>query len=306
MNHDEAVKMAQKLGSLFQPLTQAQAKLAIAEFEAFSRGAVEKAIDQHRKGGGTREGFIDWPQLFEGCRAAEASGKSTGKGTATPTVDLSWADVYRKRDPALAQAGDYEVCLRVHRGWWIRSSRSIGYRALFLSGCRSTLISLGMEIAAAACAAEAILHSPEMFRLALQDLRDNVAKPPAVSNDRERVVDFVKRVDPRTLMMGETDTIEFHFREAWRLAQESGSPQGRDAARATIVSNAVNALDQLRYAPEKCIQMARDYAELRPGENVVKRLPFKQPPSSPPASAEALEKLARAELAERQREPVPV
>lgn len=204
MNSTEALRLAKKLGSLFQPLTQEQSKMAIREFAAYSAAAVDHAIHEHRVSGGTREGFIDWRQLFEGCRAAEAGESRAPREVPCP----SFADVIRGQWAQVRDRGDYEVLLRYWRGdWWryepryrtrrdgLETQRAHlspeafaeavrrldeqcdGYRAKCETGAANSLIAAGVDPDGARIAAAAILDPPEVFRLVLEDLRQTQAGP---------------------------------------------------------------------------------------------------------------------------------
>lgn len=170
MTNDDAKKLVKMLGGLFpNQLTQEQARFAYHRFREFERADVERAIKQHREHGATKDGFIDWKNLFEGCRAAAKSLVRTAEDAKN---EGSWCDVYRRQRSEFVGKSDYEVVLRIHRGWWFRSGRTDGSRTQFRSSCVNLLVSCGMDAAAAAGWAEAMLDpSSSYFSQCLDELR---------------------------------------------------------------------------------------------------------------------------------------
>ena len=186
MTRAEVKSCVHLLGQLFPgQLTEEQARLAVEKIQELDHADVERAIKAHREA----YEFITWPQLFEACRAAERERAERGRAAAKaaePGVDNSkregsWADVYRRQNPQLAGASDYEVVLRVHRGWWFRCGGSAGYRKMIVYSCTSKLVSFGMDPADAEKWAETVFEdSPEFFRQCLDEIR-------AVAEPREAV-----------------------------------------------------------------------------------------------------------------------
>lgn len=176
MNHDDTKKLVKLLAGLFpNQLTVEQGRFAAEKFREFECADVERAIKTHRESGATKEGFIDWKNLFEGCRAAS---KSRSEGEENFRREGTWADVYRRQRQELADAGDYEVVLRVHRRWWWRCGKRDSYRSQITASCVTRLIVFGMSQADAEKWTEVVFDdSPDYFRQCLEEIRDAAAQP---------------------------------------------------------------------------------------------------------------------------------
>lgn len=119
MKPDEAQKLVREVATLFPlQVTQAQGKWLAEQFSPLSQPACAAAIKEHRA---TRQKW-DLSQLIEGCKAAEhADDVSRDNARREGTL----VDVYRRQRLDLAKAGDVEVILRVHRGWWYAARQSV-------------------------------------------------------------------------------------------------------------------------------------------------------------------------------------
>jgi hypothetical protein len=132
----------------------------------YDERAARKAIADHRDA----HEFVTWPQLWEGCRVA-----SVAEGPKKLDAQ-SWADVYRRQCPQLAQASDAEVALRVHRGWWFRGPKTEACRRQLETSCAAQLVSAGMTIDdAKTWTAAAFDGAPDYFRQCLEELRQPAA-----------------------------------------------------------------------------------------------------------------------------------
>jgi len=169
---DDAKRLATLLGKLFpSQLTPELYRFVADGLSQFDVGDAEKAIKSHRA---ARE-FVAPNELFEGCRAAA---NARVKVSETTRKEGTWADVFRRQRPDLAKASDYEVVLRIHRGWWFKCSKSDGYRRQIDHSCTSLLIRFGMEQAAAEqWAATVFEEGPEFFRQCLEEIRSAAADP---------------------------------------------------------------------------------------------------------------------------------
>ena len=172
MNPTEAKDVVAYLAKLFPgQMTDELMRHARDRLLAYDERPARKAIADHRDA----HEFINWPQLWEGCRAA-----SQGDGPKSPR-EPSWFDVYRRQRPQLKDAGDAEVVLRVHRDWWVRCSKSDSYRRQFGASCASLLVAAGMTPEAAREWAGAIFDdSPDFFRRCLEELRNTAADAKAL------------------------------------------------------------------------------------------------------------------------------
>ena len=175
MTKDEARKIVKHLGGLFpDQVTPEQTQYLGEQLLAFSYAAASKAVKEHR---GKHE-FINYPQLLEGCRSAE---RDNLVAATTSGREGSWADVYRRLTPSLAAAGDFEVAMRVHRGWWHKCPQTDAWKRKLECRCRSVLVSLGMEPGVAGQWAAFIFETADAFDLALRDLRGEL--PAAATAD---------------------------------------------------------------------------------------------------------------------------
>jgi hypothetical protein len=174
MTADDAKQFVKLLAGLFpNQLTQDQARFAADRFKVFEPGDVRKAIAAHRE---THE-FINWPQLFEGCRA---TAKAKEQGAEYARREGTWADVYRRQNPKqLAGASNVEVALRVHRGWWFRCGKSDSHRKQFHYSCRMQLLANGMGEEDAERWAETVFNDDAAyFARVLQEVREFYGKRP--------------------------------------------------------------------------------------------------------------------------------
>lgn len=168
MTKDQATKCVSRLAKLFMgQVNDAHVVLLVKGFLPLSIAAVEGAIDEHRTSPDLVNGFWNMGNLLEECRAAERGPHVQKTGQFIP--DQSFAAVYRKQRPDLRDANDYEVIIRVHRGFlrdclrdappdetfqasgpfriYIgRRSASYGYFRKFENSCREALISAGMDV----------------------------------------------------------------------------------------------------------------------------------------------------------------
>ena len=177
MNRNEAIEQVKQLAKLFAPqmVTKEQAEFAAKEFSAFPQKAVASAIADHRR---THE-FINWPQLFEGCRAAE---RGQGMELKVYTAkECSRADIIRRQCRYLTDVkDDREVYLRYYQGEWHEyEKRRVMYGDEYLSRqmkrigaeCALHLVETKMDQAKAKEWAAMIFASPDHFKLALGQLR---------------------------------------------------------------------------------------------------------------------------------------
>lgn len=200
MKPDEVKKAMTKLGGMFPgQFTQEQGKLLAKEFAGLSFAAVCKAIDQHRMNPELKDGFMHVGKLLEGCRAAEHEAEF---GPRIAQREQTWCDVQRRLHPQLAQAGDLEVILRVHRQWAVRAAggddftqMSDGNRKMIETSCKSQLMAIaydpGEEPTAQQSAqtsvwidemAEWVWVSVEDFRRMLDDVRGDLALSSAAAS----------------------------------------------------------------------------------------------------------------------------
>lgn len=168
MNPGEIKNAIKILGGLFPgQLTEEQVKLLRDQLAPFQFDAALLAIKNHR----TKHEFISFPQLMEGCRAAERDRSESVTGAAR---DGSIADVYRRVMPWLKGTGDIETVIRVYRQFWHKSSKSDSYRSKFNRECTCALISLGLpEPDAARWTATIFDEDVNYFSQVLEDLRDS-------------------------------------------------------------------------------------------------------------------------------------
>lgn len=172
MTRDESKNLAMLLGKLFPgQLTPERYRFVAERFLELEAADVEKAIKEHRA---ARE-FVTENELLEGCRAVAkrrivAADNTRKEGT--------WADVYRRQREDLRDATDFEVVLRVHRGWWMKCGKSDGYRRQFEHSCVVKLQTFGMDLEAAQRWTAAVFDdSPDYFRQCLEELRAAAAQP---------------------------------------------------------------------------------------------------------------------------------
>lgn len=172
MTKDEIERFIRKIGGLFpNQVTVEQAKFLRQELAGFTITAADQALSEHRA---SRE-FLNYPQLIEGCRAAE---RSEAGSTSNTNKEGSWFDVRRRLNPQLKDATDLEVAIRVYRQHLHKSGGSEAYRRKFLSECRTAVILAGVEAKDADSWAQTILWGPHEFRQALADLRGESPSSP--------------------------------------------------------------------------------------------------------------------------------
>jgi len=181
MTYDQAKKLGAKISGLFPTVTSEQLKLAIRELQAFGVQAAERAVDEHHKS----HEFVNWPQLYEGCRAAEHA-----SGTGSRSVpDQSFADVIRGQWPQVRERCDVEVTLRYWRQQFHEFSkrdhsgdadRLVRMRAYFRNQCAYALIGVKVgegtidTLQSAEQWADTIFGEPSYFQTVLDDLRGNI------------------------------------------------------------------------------------------------------------------------------------
>lgn len=173
MTQAVAKSLVKLLSELFpNQLTPAQAREAAQRFKGHASADVERAIKDHR----AAHEFVNWPQLYEGCRAAAK------RGMAAKSQDRegTWCDVFRRQNPQLEGRSDVEVILRVHRAWWHMALNGVfggtdaSRHHLKLSCVYALMLGPKFDQATAdAYAATVFEESPEYFRQVLEDLRAN-------------------------------------------------------------------------------------------------------------------------------------
>lgn len=233
MDIKTAQKMVRILAGLFpNQVSQEQSKLYIREFQAFEERIVYAAIIEHRKSPDLKGGFLDFGKLLEGCQS-NARGAAAASRPRTSIADQSFASVYRQQRPDLAGAGDYEVILRILRGFWFRASAresdvanldreksraiqtvdgeipamiciegrigSFGYERKFRRECEYALIGAGMLENEAADWARFVFIQPQDCAEWLNIVRDMRPPTEAVRNSRALTVRTIKPIEFKTL-----------------------------------------------------------------------------------------------------------
>lgn len=227
MNIDQSKKLGAKLTGLFPTVTSEQCRAAIHEFLAFSFEAVDRAIEAHHKA----HDFVNFPQLYEGCRAAHQA--SSMEPRTLP--NQSFADVIRGQDAQLRPVkSDLEVILRSYRKQVYAGGGRC--RDMLRRQCVSSLI-VGVWIngfafnpKSAAEWAETIFSEPDHFRYVLDQIRNKTATAPSPADEE---ANWRKSVEG----------IRDHFMSAWQAVVDSGADErGKQGMRATIFASARNTL----------------------------------------------------------------
>src|SRR6185437_1000354 len=299
MTEKETKKALQLLSNLFPEttITADQSQLTGGHLQKCSSyAAAERAINEHRES----HTFIDWPQLYEGIRAAENRRRASREFAGS----MSIIDVWREANPRFQNCSDFEVILVTYWMQWRRllkrsvdADQRVKDKQSETIHCREKLIHSGMTGEDAEIWTKTIFEPEGYFRMALEELRANHPHGrPIVAGDS--IVEIARRRfgadDPHK---PDTVCVLEHFVDAWQTAQKCClSDSIREDARSRIYARCASVLrNDLELSPEESIEFARQVIELQPGEQLKRpaNLTFDKmvlrPPDSP---AEQLRSLA--------------
>jgi len=167
MNEVEAV--LEMLGGLYPGrITEQVADLLCEDLKRVHYQHAIAVAKEHRR----NHDYFRYSEFRKSCL-------STGPGAAkrmgaVPT--LSFTNTYRRQRPDLADAGEYEVIVRIHRSWCAKAD-SEGGRVMVSRGCESSLCAAGMDALSAKRWAEYPFLANEDCQHWLDQLRQIDSRP---------------------------------------------------------------------------------------------------------------------------------